>query len=526
MYSASSDPLAIATNVPDVGDLLSEYGRAMVNSTQGNLTTKFDDIRFARWAGQSDDGKKHSNLRNEGDPAWPFEGASDVRNRLIDSTCNELSSLLVTSFERSNIRANGVELNDTSISGIATTLLRWIRDNKMPLELRREAELGAQYAFQYGWTAFFIGWRQNISKREQQVTMQEVMAIAEQSGSPTLMQLPDLIMQQSEEAAAIIQAAVPGTTESEAKRMVKELAETGVTTRDEEYVSKNLPEIIALKPWDEILFPPEAADLQRSRVIFRRTWMSEVEIREKITTEGWNKDWVELAVQMAGKSSTVYNTNILPSTEMLVYNGLNYQNMIEVVYCYTKSLDGKAPCIYYTVICPQAAVDHRKERISYAIHERLDYAHGEYPFVEFRRECIRRAITDCRGVPELAHTDQDEIKAQHDSIRDHTAFSTLPPIKVVKRIGAINKVGPGVSLPVVNPTDYTFMDPPAREPNVAFELIKRVEASHAAYFGTVNQFVAPQKTQLFQLLQRPVRPTRPEIYLHLQRQHYLRLRHR
>jgi hypothetical protein len=328
--------------------------------------------------------------------------------------------------------------------------------------------------------------------------MQEVMAIAEQSGSPTLMQLPDLIMQQSEEAAAIIQAAVPGTTESEAKRMVKELAETGATTRDEEYVSKNLPEIIALKPWDEILFPPEAADLQRSRVIFRRTWMSEVEIREKITTEGWNKDWVELAVQMAGKSSTVYNTNILPSTEMLVYNGLNYQNMIEVVYCYTKSLDGKAPCIYYTVICPQAAVDHRKERISYAIHERLDYAHGEYPFVEFRRECIRRAITDCRGVPELAHTDQDEIKAQHDSIRDHTAFSTLPPIKVVKRIGAINKVGPGVSLPVVNPTDYTFMDPPAREPNVAFELIKRVEASHAAYFGTINPFVAPQKTQLTQ----------------------------
>jgi len=498
MYSASSDPLAIATNVPDVGDLLSEYNRAMINSTQGNLTIKFDDVRFARWAGQSDDGKKHSEVRPEGDPAWPFEGASDVRNRLIDSTCNELSSLLVTAFERSNIRANGVELNDMTISGVATTLLQWVRDNKMPLELRREAKLAAQYALQYGWSAFFVGWRQNISKREQPVTMDEVIAIAQQSGSPTLMQLPELIMRQSEEAAAIIQAAVPGTTESEAKRMVRELAETGMTTRDEEYVSKNLPEIVALKPWDEIIFPPETSDLQRSRVIFRRTWMSEVEIREKITTEGWNKDWVELAVQMAGKSSTMYNTNILPTTELLVYNALNYQNMIEVVYCYTKSLDGKAPCIYYTVICPQAAVDHRKERISYAIHERLDYAHGEYPFVEFRRECIRRAITDTRGVPELAHTDQDEIKAQHDSIRDHTAFSTLPPIKVVKRIGAINKVGPGIQLPVVNPTDYSFMEPPAREPTVAFKLIERVEASHAAYFGTVNPLVAPSKTQLAQ----------------------------
>lgn len=498
MYSASSDKLAIATNVPDVGDLLSEYNRAMINSTQGNLTTKFDDIRFARWAGQSEDGKKHSNLRNDGDPAWPFEGASDVRNRLIDSTCNELSSLLVTAFERAIIRASPTEMQDMAVGGVATTLLHWIRDSKMPLELRREAELGAQYAFQYGWTAFFVGWRQNISKRSQPLTMKQLIQVAAAAQSPTMMQLPQLVMDSPEEAALILQASVPGLTLEESRRMVRELAETGVTSRDEEYVSKNLPEIIALKPWDEVLFPPETSDLQRSRVIFRRTWMSEVEIREKITTEGWNKDWVELAVQMAGKSSTLYNINLLPSTELLVYNGINYQNMIEVVYCYTKSLDGNAPCIYYTVICPQAAVDHRGDQISYAIHERLDYAHGEYPFVEFRRECIRRAIFDTRGVPELASTDQDEIKAQHDSIRDHTAFSTLPPIKVVKRIGAINKIGPGVQLPVVSPNDYTFMDPPARQPTVAFELIQRVEANHAAYFGTANPGVDPRKTQLSQ----------------------------
>lgn len=500
MYSASSDPLAIATNVPDVGDLLSEYNRAMINSTQGNLTIKFDDVRFARWAGQSDDGKKHSNLRNEGDPAWPFEGASDVRNRLVDSSCNELSALLVTAFQRATIRASGVTLDDAPLSGVATNLLHWIRDAKMPQELRKEAELGAQYALQYGWSAFFVGWQQSISKRTQEITAEELFQMAAQAQGSVLAELPQMILDAPEQAAAIIQAAIPGLDASEASRMVKEMAETGRATYDQEYVSRNLPQIVALKPWDEIIFPPETSDLQRARVIFRRTWMSEVEIREKITTEGWDKDWVELAVQMAGKSSTMYNTNILPTTELLVYNALNYQNMIEVVYCYTKSLDGKAPCIYYTVICPQAAVDHRKERISYAIHERLDYAHGEYPFVEFRRECIRRAITDTRGIPELAHTDQDEIKAQHDSIRDHTAFSTLPPIKVVKRIGAINKVGPGVQLPVVSPTDYSFMEPPAREPTVAFNLINRVEANHAAYFGTINPVVPPAKTQMLQQL--------------------------
>lgn len=384
------------------------------------------------------------------------------------------------------------------VSQIGTTLLRWIRDCKMPQQLYKEATLGAQYALQYGWSAFFVGWQQNIGVRSQSISMDQIVALSQQSGSQVLADLPALITSAPEQAAEVMQMAMPNLKASDAKRMVRELAKEGVTSMDEEYVSKNLPEVVALKPWDEIIFPPETADLQRSRVIFRRTWMSEVELREKITTEGWNPDWVERALQQLGKSSSYYNINLLPTTTMMVYNGVNYMNMVEVVYCYTKSLDGDAPAIFYTVICPQAASNRYEDSSSWAIHERLDYAHGEYPFVEFRREQIRRAITDTRGIPELATTDQDEIKAQHDSIRDHTAFSTLPPIKVVKRIGAMNKVGPGVQLPVTNQNDYTFMEPPAREPTVAFNLIGRVEQQHAAYFGTNNATVSPMTTQILQ----------------------------
>jgi len=498
MPNTPTDVLAIASKDPHVGELLSEYNRAMINSSQGNLVTKFDNIRFCRWPGQTDDGKKHSENRSNGDPAWPFEGASDVRTRLIDATCNELTALLVAAFQKAELRADSVKLNDMPVSQIGTTLLRWIRDCKMPQQLHKEATLGAQYALQYGWSAFFVGWQQNIGIRKQQISMDQIVGLAQQSGSEILMELPTLITTAPEQAADIIQVALPQIKASDAKRMVSELATTGVTSIDEEYVSRNLPEIVALKPWDEIIFPPETADLQRSRVIFRRTWMSEVELREKITTEGWNSDWVERALQQIGKSTTYYNINLLPTTTMMVYNGVNYMNMVEIVYCYTKSIDGDAPAIFYTVICPQSASSRPEDRDSYAIHERLDYAHGEYPFVEFRREQLRRAITDTRGIPELATTDQDEIKAQHDSIRDHTAFSTLPPIKVVKRIGGMNKVGPGVQLPVTNQNDYTFMDPPAREPSVAFNLIQRVEQQHAAYFGTNNGFVSPMTTQMLQ----------------------------
>ena len=95
-------------------------------------------------------------------------------------------------------------------------------------------------------------------------------------------------------------------------------------------------------------------------------------------------------------------------------------------------------------------------------------------------------------------TDQDEIKAQHDSIRDRTAFETLPPMKVVKRIGQINKIGPGVQLPVTNANDYTWLEAPSRAPTTAFNLIERVENNHANYFG-LNRVTVPQiKSQLMQ----------------------------
>jgi hypothetical protein len=95
-------------------------------------------------------------------------------------------------------------------------------------------------------------------------------------------------------------------------------------------------------------------------------------------------------------------------------------------------------------------------------------------------------------------TDQFEIKAQHDSIRDRTAFTTMPPILVKKRLGGINKIAPGLHLPVTTPDDYKFMTPPQSETQTAFNLINIVEQNHAAYFGIYHPNIQPQRTQMTQ----------------------------
>ena len=69
------DQLAYHSRVPDIQFLLNEYQRSAFHGTMVSKMTYADDIRLARWPGQTDDGKKHSWARPDGDPAFPFEGA-------------------------------------------------------------------------------------------------------------------------------------------------------------------------------------------------------------------------------------------------------------------------------------------------------------------------------------------------------------------------------------------------------------------------------------------------------------------
>lgn len=493
------DPIAEAADKPSLEVLMDEWKRSSWQGMDGARINGLDDIRYSRWSGQTDDGKKHSEYRSNGEPAFPFEGASDVRCRLADSVCNEITALLLSSYSRADIRGNATEFNDLPVSQSVTTLLKWVKENKLASDLLREAELGAQYSSQYGWTVFFTGWDQRIGTRKQIIKFDEIVANAQKlpPESP-LVALPELIANPdaADLAAEMFTAMLPIKKE-EAKELVKDLREEGEGDWEQEYVSKNLPMVMALKPYDEIALPPETVDLQSARVIFRRCWHTEVEIREKVLTDDWDEDWVDNVVKAGGWQSSANMSDYETASTLVAYKSIDRKNLIEVVYAYYRTIDDGKPAIYYSVFCPSTAATSY-DAPKFAKHELLDYAHGDYPFVEFRFERTKRAVIDSRGVPELVTTDQDEIKAQHDSLRDRTAFETLPPIRVVKRIGQPTRIGPGVPLPVTRPDDYTFMDPPSRAPQTAFSLLERVEANVASYFGLTHSAVPPVKSQMLQ----------------------------
>lgn len=262
-----------------------EFQRSTQNGGNTANIAENDDIRLARWAGQTHDGKKHSESLPEGEPAFPFEGASDVRCRLTDKTINELVCMLMTTFDRCQVKVSGTEINDGDFAASANVLMSWLTQNKIRTELRNEAELLAQYTQQYGFSAMHIVWEQEMGTRFQTIRMDELVAVVQQAvqqnPNTVLKELPSAIMagDKDDYAVDLIQQYIKTLDPKQVKKAVKQLREEGKADIPETYITKNLPNFVALKPYEEIAFPPETINIQHARVIFRRVFISEVELR-------------------------------------------------------------------------------------------------------------------------------------------------------------------------------------------------------------------------------------------------------
>ena len=113
IWGQGHDKLAFSSNKPNIQYLYDELHRSLFYGGNMSRLTTSDDQRMCRWEGQSSDGKKHE--QHLGFEPFPFEGASDVRTRLIDTTINQLVTLLITSWQKANIKVNGIEVDDDDV---------------------------------------------------------------------------------------------------------------------------------------------------------------------------------------------------------------------------------------------------------------------------------------------------------------------------------------------------------------------------------------------------------------------------
>lgn len=498
--SETQDPLLIESEKPNVPELVKELNRSYLFGANTTELNDNDDIRFCRWNGQTTDGKKFSENRDEDDPALPFEGASDSRIRLIDRVINEQVALWMNSLKGSKLGVSGRTAEDVQNASSMTTLLEYVTAGRMRQEMRKEAELLAQYTNQYGWGIVHIGWEQEMGMQETKFTLSDLVNLAAEMAqndpNSPVAGIAEFVIDRDKEdlAVSIIASVKPEYTEKQIRKIVVDLRTQGYTKIYSETVIKNLPQVTTLKPYDEVTFPPETIDLQKARIVFRKVFMTELEVRSMIRNDEWDEEGVEEAIKTKGMFTWYRDPNIVPTNRLNQDYRLRTNNLIEVCYAYYRQIneDG-VPCVYYTVFSPNASDEtHLK-------HGKLGYAHGKYPFVVLRREYIRKAIYESRGITDILSTDQAELKAQRDAMRDRTAFETVPPLMYKRRVGGTGRIGPAMLLPVsdVN-ADFKWMEPPKGSPQIAEFVVNQIEKDASGYFGLTREDTPPALSQMLQ----------------------------
>ena len=486
------DSLVMASVKPNIKELVDEFSQCAPMATSSDMLNQNENVRYNKWPGQSTDGRKWDKNLPEGEPAFPWNGASDVTVPLSDDIINQICAEELVAFFRSIPRAKGIEASDIEPTGYITKLLEWMIGTKQYKELTREVELHSQYTLTYGWSVLHITWQQEYQLKLVKQTMQQIAESARQAGAAgnaELAALPQMIMDPEQEDAVVELSVqlIAGITRKRARMAVRELRRTGETLVPMPYLCKNEPCIVALKPWDDVVFHPSLCDIQHGRVFIKER-IKEVDLRARIHSDEYDETWVDEAAKQKGVCST-WNDQFQVGWAFVPMR----DNDIEIIHSYVRQLDEEnIPGIYHTIFHPLATRGSDGDKEIYAKHELLNYAHGKMPFVVRKREHRARRIMSSRGIPEIVSTWQREVKVQRDALVDQTSFGTVPPIIVPTLMGSNWIFGPALHVEVDAPgREPRFMDVPTRGAPVAFDLIETINLQTDRYFGRPNAKIPP-----------------------------------
>ena len=479
MLSAADPELLYVSKEPDIAYLSQTY-----KQTQSDLGEWLDrrqrdyDVRNCQWSGKSDDFKKHSSLSSTGE-VFPWNGSSDQEVRLADELIGCRVAMVMNAIRRAHIVATPTESNDVERASVVSNFLRWLINSKMD-EFYPQIELGLQNLFEKGMMVHYTWYEQQDLKQQQTIKLEEIAqvlpAIAEviQDGSMDD-ELSETLKQQF------------GVSKSKGRAMLRELRKDGETTVPvtREVVSR--PKIRSLAPDEDIFWPNYTIDPQEAPYVFHVINMTPEQIRSKINSEKWDKEFCESVIDLTNNAEADSNLYNIREQDQFVHTDDQY---VKIVYCYQRLLDeDNIPGIYCTVFHPDVTE-------SYAKHQLMDYAHGKYPFQVTTLEKTSKRLYSSRSYPELIESLQQVLKVETDSAIDAQSLTTLPPIE--HPLGrAPTKWGPGIRIPYRTPGEIRFADTP-RGSTVNVELRRYIKEKADRYFGRNAPGVDPVEAQMKQ----------------------------
>ncbi|MFA6959940.1 MAG: hypothetical protein WC205_04215 [Opitutaceae bacterium] len=421
-------------NMPDVRAMHAEIQDAVDGAVDRIANMQTDsDTRNCRWANQRTDGRKPDKVN--GKPAEPWARSSDVRIRLADELVNDDVVLMKTAGRRANLTVKGTESGDMQRAGKTQIYLEHLRNTRIRRNVARESELAAQWRHTFGYAFMAVTWQREYERVYETVTLDQLTVAASQAGpdSPAALILAALYSPDKEvkkQLAGLLVQMYEDLDRGDAWRQLNALRVEGAMVLPGRNLRVNVPQWKALKPWKDLFAPVNTEVMQDARWLGWRRTFNEAQLREKALSEDWSEEWIAAVLRTEGK--TVLDT--MEHTEAVGDRRVNWRDeseemdgLFEVFYLYYTAADENGvPCKYLTVMSPHVAPDG--EDMPHGPDGPLDYEHGEYPFVECRRDRTESQIVESRGVPSLVATQQGEVKHARDSRVNATDLFLQPPV--------------------------------------------------------------------------------------------------
>ena len=491
--------------LPDAGKLITAMREALSGAYQFDFFARMElnhDTRFCFWPGQTPDGRRWNDPEcprrlcpgeRPGD-VFPWPGAPDNRVPLIEEIINERVTIQRLANSRKQQRVG--PRNMSPDEDPQTKAVLWSQTSEYYDDVYRETVWDAiaqwvDIAEEYGHGIVYVGWDSQEQVVERSITAEELFQMvaativqkAESAAKQKFLDAggdPDNTPEQflsQEEMAALVQEAgqqmqqvildpefrdllirqIRSYDETipliEAKRVSSKLKLGGpVTYYTVEKISSG-PEWRALTPFVDVFYPPTTTRLDRAEWITVTEWVGEAELRGRIDSAGYDKDWVEDVLTKPGQSfnmGEIINKSTNPCAWVLS-NGMvrssierkeENETLFQILHHYSRPTAlGNVRALYHTILHGQVT-----DKVGH--HECCEYAHGKYPFVAHKRERTATMLLTSRGVGEVAFTYQNEVKTQRDMRGANASMLIKPPVLVpLNRDGGRLDLRPGIQIP-------------------------------------------------------------------------------
>jgi hypothetical protein len=467
------ESMIYAEDGPNVMALADAYDNCLIDLEEyfEACLRSYDDRRNL-WPGKSDD------LRKQAANAFPWQGASDIEVNVVGERIDAFVAILDQALQRSHIKAFPTSMASMPRASMVSGFLKWMRSSYIP-NFRQQMELGANYLLEKGLMVSYVGWKREKRTYLQQVSIEEIAQV-----SPDLAEL--IVSGADDEMVfGMLQTAFPDLSSKRAKKAIMDLRKKGLAEVSVPRTSVDCPVVYSCAPDGEVLFPSYVTDPQRAPYVFWRTFLTSQELEKKVTSEGWDADWVDNAIErLRGKDSMYLDGEKLKTIDRLPITDDN--DLVMVVYGYQRLIDEEdgSEGIYCTVFHPTTE--------GFAKHELLN-GYDDYPFVVTRLSNDQKRMYETQTFSDILRGAQMQIKTERDSRIDRASLATLPPL--LHPAGRPpSDWGPGVRVPYRRLGEIQWgPPPPADNGSVEVEVSMTAQADRAVGLDMSNPISASRQ---------------------------------